>query len=309
MTAIFLAVTSSPARAAPARAGTAAGVFLRLARTARAGLLGNCGTGAVGPSALGRNPAALGERPGLAASRNQATGGEISVDHVAAARRFGRRSAGGISVLHVSGGGIDQTDDNGQRVGGFTPRDIAATLGGSRFWGPFSAGFTVSFLHSKIIHTAHAVTTGAGAQWQSSDLRTRAGLYASNISGRLRYVNAKEPLPREVRAGIRREFRRAGVVLEGAYPRDNAAYVAGGVELNFQREAWGFALRTGFDGARARSRSGAGGVGAGAGISTGRWSLDYAWSPGGDIGDDHLFTLGMRFKPSVASVPKAGSPQ
>lgn len=258
---------------------------------------------------MGKNPAAIGEGTGALASRNESTGGEIALDYMAASRRVGRQSAGGISLLHVSGGNIDQTDDAGQSVGGFTPRDVAATAAFETEAGPFSAGVSLSYLYSKIIHAAHAVTAGAGAEWKSVDRKTRVGFYATNIAGQFQYVDAKEPLPRSVRAGVRHDVGMVGVVLEGVSPSDDAPYVAGGVELTIHREIWIFALRGGCDGARARLRDGAGGLGAGAGLSNGTWSLDYAWSPGGDIGDDHLFTLGLRFKPSAASAPTSPNPR
>jgi hypothetical protein len=302
VTALLLVGSAAGADAASARRGTSSAAFLRFSRSAREAALADTHAGATGAAAVGVQPAALGETPGVLFTRNEAAGGAIHVDDVSAAQRWSRGRSAGFSLLHASAGPVDQTDDTGSSVGDFTPRDIAATLGGAWDRSQVSLGASLTYLSSKLVHTAHAVTAGAGLKWRAPDGRTAVSLTGDNLAGRLRFVDESAPLPRAVRLGVDERWGRWSTVAEIVSPNDDALYAAGGAEVTLGAAPWRFALRAGLN--QARAGRGGGGVSAGAGLAGDSWTLDYAWAPGGDLGDDHLFTFGWRLRPPDMSQPE-----
>ncbi|MDT8285963.1 MAG: PorV/PorQ family protein [Elusimicrobiales bacterium] len=131
-----------------------------------------------------------------------------------------------------------------------------------------------------------------------------AGLSLRNLGPGLKLVSRSYALPLSLRAGLSRRLPGSGALaaLDLELPVDNYPSVMLGAEYPV---AGGLTLRSGYRYRLHGNELGAwSGFSAGAGFRLEKVSFDYAYSPAGELGDSHRFSVNFRFgQPRVSAAP------
>lgn len=121
------------------------------------------------------------------------------------------------------------------------------------------------------------------------------GFSVQNIGPGVKFISKRYDLPLIFKAGVSRRLPDSGalIALEADKPIDNYPSFILGAEYPLTSM---LALRTGYKYRLYGNELGPwSGFSAGAGISFSRFSFDYAFSPFGDLGNSHRFSLNVRF--------------
>lgn len=304
-------VAASPSRAGSGGKGSAAAPFLLLDPSARAAALGGALGGAVEDAdAAHYNPAGLGllERPQAAASHESRFAG-LSYDHAVVAvpvlswtdspRRTRSLGAAALSVYSLAATGVERRGlvETDAPSGTFGAADRAVALSYGAPWprSRLNLGGTLKFVNSRI-DTSGASTLGVdlGGLWVGEAFSFGAG--GRNLVGKLSRGGAADPLPALYYAGMGwrpREDLLACAELK--LPREDAASLALGFERRWRpAPKLSLAARGGYDMGR-RDAGGLAGAALGFGIAWGSLDFDFAWSPGGILGDSFKYAAKLRF--------------
>ena len=141
-----------------------------------------------------------------------------------------------------------------------------------------------------------------------------AGFTVQNLGPGIKFVSRRYGLPLVFKAGLSRPLPGPGglLALELAKPVDNYPSVAVGVEYPLTGR---LALRSGYRLRQHGNELGAwSGFSAGAGVAFDKVSLDYAFSPFGELGNSHRFSVNVRFgapppaaRQALPALPAPGS--
>ncbi|MCX5785279.1 MAG: PorV/PorQ family protein [Elusimicrobia bacterium] len=294
----FIIFSLAPAR--PCAAGSAGAEpfdFLFLDANSRPAALGGAYTAlAADSNALLYNPAGLAK-----VNRSEATFmhnvyiQQITQDYIAYAGPKGWSA----NLNFLGFGNVRETtlsDPEGAGLGETTLTDLAFGAGyGRALTEALSAGAGVKCIRETIdgvIATGFALDAGLlYAAHAFSGLTL--GLAAQNFGPAVRFVNMREDLPFNLRAGAAYEFKIIGrenvIALDVMKQRSQTASVAVGAET---RLLGPLALRFGFN---TRNDVGSGFT-AGFAYLLRNWSIDYAFVPMGDIGGAHRFSVTLRWQ-------------
>ena len=135
-----------------------------------------------------------------------------------------------------------------------------------------------------------------------------AGLSVSNIGSGIKFNYRRFDLPLIFRGGISHKFPGLGAltVLDIYKPIDNYPFITAGVE--YPAAKWLF-IRSGYRYRINDNELGAfSGFSAGAGFVYGRFNFDYAFSPFGDLGSSHRFSVLLKFGRMEEKKPSALRP-
>ncbi|MBI5883032.1 MAG: PorV/PorQ family protein [Elusimicrobia bacterium] len=142
-------------------------------------------------------------------------------------------------------------------------------------------------------YSATAVAVDAGYLAQCPDLGVALGFAASNIGGKMRFLESSDPLPTTIRMGASYLFKPRPLhdlifAADGDFLfHDRLWHTAAGMEY-FWNKLFGFRLGWQFN----RSTLG---LTAGLGLQwKQRFTFDYAWAAG-SVGNSHRLTFGYRF--------------
>ncbi len=209
----------------------------------------------------------------------------VSVDMLSV-KNIGKRSA--------TGGDADTPDQ-----GTFKTSDLAGTLAYAKKLDSLNLGVGLKYISSdlgssdygKAAATAFALDLGA---MYNINENFQASLAVLNLGTKLKYINASDPLPLNIKPGVAWKgdvgFGKLNAVLDAdLLVNDGLNYVQPGVEY------WPIemlAVRAGYQIGR---DSKAGGLGVGLGFRHSNMSVDYAFVPFGNLGDTHRVSLGLRF--------------
>jgi len=175
----------------------------------------------------------------------------------------------------------------------FSSHDIALALHYARPVRSFlDLGATLRFINEKLDNkSASAVAVDFGAIWRPPVTGLSLGVSLSNLGSSLRFVRENDELPLTVRAGA-------------GYKSPNRIWGLAGdmvwvkrqdIEGHFGGEVWVWpehlALRGGFN----TGNDAGSGATAGAGFRWDDISVDYAYTPFGDLGDAHQVSLTYQF--------------
>lgn len=285
--------------AAGSAAETAA--FLKLGVGARALGMGGAYTAvAADPYALSWNPA------GLAQASKRELGlmhAELPLgsryDFLGYAHPTSQGTWAG-SAAYLNHGSLEGRDASGAKTGSFSAGDSAFSLGFAHAFSGTRLGGAVKAIRSEI--------AGSAAQTVAFDLGAQRGLgtvgpgsvslgaSAQNLGPGLRYGSVTEPLPVTLSLGTAYRFPAGLALALDVRHRPNArdTEVALGTEYAFLPQV---AVRAGYGGASA-SASGSTplrGFAAGVGLGIHGYTLDYAVTPFGDLGQVQRVSLGARF--------------
>lgn len=296
--------------------GTSSGQFLKLGAGARAAGMGEAYSSAAdGADAVYWNPAALARIEGFSAAfMHAALPAGISYEFLGLGRSLGEAGALGLGAQYLSMPAIRETDASGFLTGDtLEPEDLAVTLAYAYSPGrDYSVGVAGKYVRSRIGAAASAFAgdigfLGGPFRLRGKELNVSCG--AQNLGGGLKYDEEAAPLPFNLRLG-------SALVLNGNwllgldlnFPRDNGPWAALGAEYSAHYgPATSFAGRLGFNSRSLGDLSGLGGISAGAGVRLGRYGLDYAFVPLGELGLTHRFSVTVEFgKPQPPPSGAAG---
>lgn len=304
LAAVLVLSAATSARALSATAGgpgTSGADFLTVGVGARALAMGGAFTAVdsgADANAVNWNPGALGfvEKAGVSASYNS-----LFVDEnqgflgYAAPVKSGGVWAGGVNYLTVSDiakrAGDTETPDST-----FTNGNYAATLSYARKLGDALAmGGTLKYVRvdlDTLKENAMAVDFGVLAPTPVEHLT--AGLSIKNFGTNI----GPDPLPLSLAGGL--AYKPLGPKLVLAADADwlateRRAYFSLGTEYWISGN---LAARGGYQFGRAADelQSSIVGMSVGLGLKFGRFTMDYAFLPYGDLGNTHRITLGLRFE-------------
>ncbi len=186
-----------------------------------------------------------------------------------------------------------------ERVG-VTPFDLQGTSYGIDHF----LGVSGKYIRSTLAETYHATTYAADVGYLLSVPETgwTVGFSGLNLGGKLRYVDAADPLPMSVRGGV---------AWQGGVPAVHTLITAIDGDYVFEERLWHlnagleyfwvktFGLRIGYQ----FHRDDQGGLTMGFGFRwKGRFLIDYAYDLGDLLGNGHRVSLGYRFGAVPASV-------
>jgi hypothetical protein len=291
-----------------ASAGTATAQFLKIASGARGAALGEAYSALADDAfALDWNPAGLIniKKNSMAFMHSPYLAGTF-VDYFAYAETAGEVGSWGVSVKYMNFGKITQTDSSGFDLGSFTPFDTAVNVGFACYITGFNKepeerfvlGATGKFVRSKIISSDNTVSADIGVNLPYMfDNRFRLSMTAQNIMGTLRYDKEEAPLPLILRLGsVTKLADYFSLTSDIVAARDNLPFLAMGGEGKLKvADDMDVFLRAGFNTRSVSEVSGTRNVAFGAGVRYASYTLDYAFSPFGDLGTVHRISTSITF--------------
>ena len=190
--------------------------------------------------------------------------------------------------------------------GKFGAYDMAVSLGYG--WQPetgLGVGFAFKVIRQSIDNRSAATAAlDLGVMkdytWFGEDFT--AGLSVQNIGPGIKFISERYDLPLVFKAGLSRRLPGSGALflLEADKPIDNYPSFILGAELPVVAK---LALRTGYRYRHNGNELGPwSGFSAGAGLTFSRFSFDYSFSPFGELGNSHRFSLNARFGGGAASL-------
>jgi hypothetical protein len=289
-------------------AGTSSGQFLKIAAGARGAALGEAYSALVDDAfALDWNPAGLIniKKGSMVMMHSPYLAGSF-VDYFAYAESAGEVGSWGVSFKYMNYGKISRTDSSGLELGSFAPFDTAINVGFACYITGFNKepeerfvlGATGKFVKSKIISDDNTVSADIGLNMPYMfDNRFRMSLTAQNIMGTLRYDKEEAPLPLILRFGtltrLSEYFNLTGDIVA---TRDGIPFLALGGEIKVPvYKHLDFALRGGLNTRGVTDLGGMRNVSLGGGARFMDYSVDYAFSPFGDLGTAHRLSAGITF--------------
>lgn len=309
---LCLALRSAPA-AAPQfssdAAGTAGAQFLKMAVGARPAALGEAYAAVADDAfALDWNPAGLINiaETSLALMHSPYLAGS-NLDFFAYAENAGEVGAWGLAAKRMAYGKIKRTDSAGQETGSFEPTDTAFSVGLACYISSFNKdpeerfvlGATGKIVRSNIVSSDNTLSADVGILTPLYfDGSFRMGLAAQNVMGSLRFDKDETPLPLLLRFGTMTRFGRHAMLtadLVGA--KDHLPFLAAGAEVRISpSKTSDIFLRGGFNTRAVGDLTGLRDVALGAGTRFGDYTVDYAFSPFGDLGAVHRLSVTVSFR-------------
>ncbi len=274
--------------------GTTAADFLNISVSAYQASLGGAGYALSDDIAAGYfNPAGLSmvDRAGVNFMHN-IWYQDISYEFLGGAFPLGQKSAVAFSTAYLHMGQIDVYNELNQSDGTLNPYSMVGIVSYSRLLGNnLSLGFSGKYITEKLDDiTAKGYAFDIGFQYNTSDFSV--GAVANNLGPKMKYETESSPLPSSVSFGTSYSPYKLPVsfLLGAQMPFDGKTSFSAGLE--YQMTDF-MALRSGFGGMGSDDASSA--VNFGAGFNFAGIDIDYAFNPGGDMGQTHFFSFTIGF--------------
>lgn len=255
-------------------------------------------------SAIYYNPAGLVQIPKLSAIFMQARYvADINFQYAAYGHRLSPDSVIGVSAFLTDIGTIERTKVGGEKSGTFTPRDQVFTLSYSKAILEFSdkdkdvsMGISAKYINSKILNNARSFAVDFGVMtYNFTAIPYRIGAVMSNFGKGLKYDTQSDSLPLTIKlAGSVYPFRNLMVSADVVLPKNNNVNFLFGTELTAEpNELTKLSLRAGVNSRMMKDNLD--GFTIGTGVTLHFFTIDYAFTPMGDLGDTHRISLTFDF--------------
>jgi len=285
--------------------GTTTADFLNLPVGARAIGMGGAYT-AISEEASGIywNPAGLVQIPKLSVTFMRADYiADINYQYIAYAQRLTNDSTIGASFFVTDIGSLDERDIYGTKTGQFTPKDQVISLSYSKAILEFSdkekdvsVGITAKYIKSKIVKKDNSFAGDIGVMtYNFTTLPYRLGVMLTNFGQGLRYDKESNALPMTLRlGGSLSPFKNLLISVEAVLPKNNKINYLLGCELSTQpNELTKLSIRGGIN--NQLIRDDLSGFNLGLGATLHFFTLDYAYTPLGDLGKTHRISITLDF--------------
>ncbi|MCG2726298.1 MAG: PorV/PorQ family protein [Elusimicrobia bacterium] len=285
--------------------GTTTADFLNLPIGARAAAMGGAYTAiSEDASAIFWNPAGLIQISKLSAIFMRTSYvADINYQYMAYAHRMSYDSVLAASALVTDIGAINQTDISGNRLGTFTPKDQVITLSYSRAVLEFSdkekdlsMGVSVKHIKSKIVSETSSFAGDFGIMtYNFTSLPYRLGIMLTNFGQGLKFDTESNALPMTLKlAGALNPFKNFMLAADIVFPKQNKPNFILGAELNIKpNELTKLSIRGGLNSQMLDNSLG--GFSFGLGATLHFFSLDYAFTPMGELGTAHRMSITFDF--------------
>jgi hypothetical protein len=205
----------------------------------------------------------------------------------------------GVSARRLSHGTLEGRDANRLPTGPFSAADTAlsAAYSSSVLGGRALAGLQVKLIESRLANaTARTAAVDGGLVKDLSvwGLPASVGAAFLNLGRGLRFDQTRNELPLILSAGAALKPAREALFSADLRHRPHAgkSTVSFGAEYSM---APAVALRAGYEAFSGIGSGALGGLGLGVGLHFGKATLDYAFSPAGDLGNTQRVSVSMRF--------------
>lgn len=300
---IILLWVAAPLYCLDKDAGTSGAQFLKISVGARPSSMGEAYAAMSGDAqSLYWNPAGLADVKNIdIAFQNNNSFVDISENFVSVALPS-RHWDGvwGFGVTYLDAGSQVRTTENAAgalvsaNAGTFSAHDLAVLVSYALRWRErLSIGITAKYIDQKLESenaTAFAADLGLiyyPAKYDNLSL----GLSVQNLGTSLRFINQKDDLPINIKAGLAYRFLNGKLIwlADLNQPNDNE------LRANTGLEWWALnavALRAGYSQALTDSDNG---LTLGCGFRAQSLTVDYAYVPFGDLGESHRISAGYQF--------------
>jgi hypothetical protein len=196
----------------------------------------------------------------------------------------------GVTVQYINYGTLSKTDESGNNQGTFNPNDKLVSFSYARFFDTFTAGVTGKYIESVITKSANAYAADFGVQYQVNDF-INLGLVARNyIASEIKYNKKADELTKSLDLGISYSDLTNMLFEVDVRKMDDSDLKFGfGTEYTLMPE---IAVRAGYN-TLATEVEGLTGLSLGFGFQFGKYKMDYAYKPLGELGDTHLVSFGV----------------
>lgn len=211
-------------------------------------------------------------------------------------------SSFGVGIQYLDYGDFQGKDEFGRDTGTFGANDIALTGSfGRLIRKDLGIGISLKYIQSKIAgYSASAIAGDFGILYHLSDKGVTLGIGALNFGKSMdAFVDTKEDLPGQIKAGITKQLTHLPLMLSGEIRRfnDGEFFFNGGGELQIRNS---IRLRLGYSSVGRDQKLGLdsdrwSGFSIGGGILIRDMILDYSLSSMGGIGTQNRFTLSAFF--------------
>lgn len=195
--------------------------------------------------------------------------------------------------------------------GSFKAYDLAFSLGYG--WRPrpgYALGATVKAIRQTIDDRSGATLAAdfgllRDFRWLGRDFS--GGLTLQNLGPGIKFTSKRYALPLVLKAGLSHKLPGSGLLLsvDADKPVDNYPSFILGLEYPLTGR---LAVRTGYKyRLYGNETGGLSGFAAGFGLAFGRLSFDYAFTPAGDLGNNHVLSLAFRFADPAARAVSPGA--
>ena len=274
--------------------GTTAADFLNISVSAYQASLGGAGYALSDDIAASYfNPAGLSmvDRVGVNFMHNMWYQ-DISYEFLGGAFPVGQNSAFALSIAYMHMGQIDVYDAFDQSEGTLNPYSMVGIVSYSRYLGNnLMMGLSGKYIAEKLDDiAARGYAFDIGFQYITGDFSI--GAVANNLGPKMKYENESSKLPASISLGTSYSPYQLPVafILGARMPFDGKTSFSAGFEYQM---ADFMALRSGFGGMGSDNASDA--VNFGAGFNLAGIDIDYAFNPGGDMGQTHFFSFTVSF--------------
>lgn len=275
-------------------AGTRVADFLNISVSAFEASLGGAGNALSNDISAGYfNPAGLSfvKQPGINFMHNLWYQ-DIAYEFLGSAFALGNKSTLAISAAYLHMGDIEAYNALNQSQGTLNPYSLAGIVSyGRNLNGNLSIGLSAKYISEKLDdNAANGYAFDIGAQYMINNLAF--GLVANNIGPQIKYESESFSLPLAVSAGASySSYKLPVTIYAGAkIPTEGKASFSTGLEYNMTDY---LSLRSGLGGLGADNASQA--LNFGAGFNLAGINIDYAFNPGGDMGQTHFFSFTLNF--------------
>jgi hypothetical protein len=285
--------------------------FLKIPASAHAVSLGNAYTAqSMGSESLGKNLAGLGLAPASLSVTHQQLFGDNSFDSFALThpgRTLGAL-AWGLSVNRLSYADQEGRAQDRQFSGSFGANDLAVGLALAKNFNAFQIGTQIKMVRQELAgFSATGMAVDLGVMSRTPFERLSMGLAVRNMGPSMKFISEEYHLPLSVSAGVSFQVMKPLILVfdiqNNPYQRETSA--AFGFEFSAVQN---LSLRAGYlnkitQAVTNRQTSetnrgnvlGIGGLTGGLGFRIDRIRLDYAISPFGELGTNHVFTISTAF--------------
>lgn len=204
----------------------------------------------------------------------------------------------GAGIRYFNGGTIKRTDELGFEDGTFSVHFIDITIGKGLIFNDIGLGIALKGVYARI-DTLSAIGIGAdiGGIYIIPDPEIQIGLAIKNIgTGVKAYIDENETLPYEINLGVTKQFAGGWVGLDLVKPAlmDFGIRIGGSFsvtplfDLKASYNSLLSSVRTGNNGLDFLA-----GVTAGFALNTGKFCVDYSYSPYFDLGGCHRLSVSL----------------